>query len=208
MSENFEIDYAFLSNNFNLVDTHSLTSIESSSLLLFESDTNATNSSDILKFNSVILNQDDVNTESNFSNSNSNGDCLTTSTTVLNSTSNSNGANKEPGDLVNHLPAAESNDMTPVLETESESFLNELVDDCLFGLLLQVHRAAKLGYLLLNEQDQCQKNDQANSFKLSNQTNDTSNYNQFQKEPYFNDHDVLGFYSNCNENSKVSGKKI
>jgi hypothetical protein len=63
----------------------------------------------------------------------------------------------------------------------------ELIDDVLFGLILQMHRAAKLDYLFYLEPDV-----------------DAALDKQFE---IFNDHDVIGVFSTLNENFKVSSNK-
>ena len=71
------------------------------------------------------------------------------------------------------------------LDSACELVYSELIDDVLFGLLLQVHRASKLGYLFL--------------FNPESDPDDDKQYE------IYDDNDVLGVFSNLNENFKPSG---
>lgn len=70
-------------------------------------------------------------------------------------------------------------------ETLIEDIYSELIDDVLFGAILQIHRAAKLGYLFYMDPD-----------------SDPEFEKQFD---IYDDNDVLGVFSHLNENFKVSG---
>lgn len=71
------------------------------------------------------------------------------------------------------------------LDSTCELVYNELIDDVLFGLMLQVHRASKLGYLF-----------------LFNPESDPEDDKQYE---IYDDNDVLGVFSNLNENYKPTG---
>ena len=74
------------------------------------------------------------------------------------------------------------------LDSTCELVYNELIDDVLFGLMLQVHRASKLGYLF-----------------LFNPESDPEDDKQYE---IYDDNDVLGVFSNLNENYKPTGNLI
>lgn len=69
----------------------------------------------------------------------------------------------------------------------SEEIYTDLIDDVLFGLIFQIHRASKLGYLFYMDPD-----------------TDPGFEKQFD---IYDDNDVLGVFSHLNENFKVSGRK-
>ena len=71
-------------------------------------------------------------------------------------------------------------------ESLAEDIYLTLFDDVLFGLLLQVHRAARLGYLFYLDPD---------------------SDSEFDKQyEIYEENDVLGAFSHLNENFKVSSK--
>ena len=94
------------------------------------------------------------------------------------------------------LPAAtlidENNGANEILDETHTSLsgdiYTDLIDDVLFGLILQIHRASKLGYLFYMDPDTDPEFDK-----------------QFD---IYDDNDVLGVFSHLNENFKVSGKTI
>ena len=70
-------------------------------------------------------------------------------------------------------------------ESLIEEIYSDLIDDVSFGLILQVHRAARLGYLFYLDPDSDP---------------------EFEKQyDIYDDNDVLGVFSHLNENFKVSG---
>lgn len=77
------------------------------------------------------------------------------------------------------------------LETFSQNIYNELIDDVIFGVILQIHRASKLGYIMYMDPDL-----------------DSQFLEHFKM---YSDYDVLGIFSNFSEtntnntgNSKAS----
>lgn len=75
--------------------------------------------------------------------------------------------------------------MPQELDDMGDSIYQDLIDDVLFGLILQTHRAAKLDYLTLVDPD-----------------TDAESEKQYEM---YDDADVLGVFSNLNENTKSSG---
>jgi len=72
-----------------------------------------------------------------------------------------------------------SNHNQTALETQSQHIYNELIDDVIFGVVLQIHRASKLGYLMYMDPDL-----------------DSQFLEHFKM---YSDYDVLGVFSNFNE---------
>ena len=85
---------------------------------------------------------------------------------------------KKVNNLVDTLDATQQ-------ESLIEDIYSDLIDDVLFGLMLQVHRAARLGYLYYLDPD-----------------SDPEFEKQFD---IYDDNDVLGVFSHLNENFKASG---
>jgi hypothetical protein len=77
-------------------------------------------------------------------------------------------------------------DSESLFQTTSEQIYTEIIDDVIFGLLLQVHRASKLGYLFILDPEVSPEFDKQ--------------YEIYDKN------DVLGVFSNLNETYKSSGK--
>lgn len=73
-----------------------------------------------------------------------------------------------------------------LIHATSEQIYTELIDDVIFGLLLQIHRASRLGYLFILDPEVSPEFDKQ--------------YEVYDKN------DVLGVFSNLNENYKSSGK--
>jgi len=69
------------------------------------------------------------------------------------------------------------------LDTFSQHIYNELIDDVIFGVVLQVHRASKLGYLMYTDPELDAKF--LEHFKMCS------------------DYDVLGIFSNFNETNRI-----
>lgn len=67
-------------------------------------------------------------------------------------------------------------------DDELEEIFDNILDDILFSVLLQVHRSAKLGYFLINNN--------------SNNNLDSLPQHQHQQISDYNHDDVLGFFSN------------
>ena len=74
------------------------------------------------------------------------------------------------------------------IDSLANDIYSDLIDDVLFGLMLQVHRASRLGYLFYMDPD-----------------SDPEFEKQFD---IYDDNDVLGVFSHLNENFKVSSKFI
>jgi hypothetical protein len=73
-----------------------------------------------------------------------------------------------------------------ILHTLTGQIYTEIIDDVIFGLLLQIHRAAKLGYLFILDPDVGPEFDKQYEF--------------------YDENDVLGVFSNLNEtNNKTTG---
>lgn len=86
-----------------------------------------------------------------------------------------------------NTPETEDDETDPARAALAANILADLIDDVTFGLILQTHRAAKLGYLQYVDPD-----------------SDSELDKQFE---IYDDSDVLGVFKSANENSNKSSNK-
>ena len=82
------------------------------------------------------------------------------------------------------------------IKKRSDKIYQGLIDDVVFGLILQMHRALKLDYMAYIEPDTV-----AATYGAREESEIEKHYQ------IYNDSDVLGVFSNLNENYKATSKK-
>ncbi len=164
-------------SNFNSIDTTSTSNVENYPV------SSVSISENINMNNSDNCNNNDSSNSNNEKNQNvictienSQNDLKNISNDIINNNANS----------VNFVSLNNINSSSDILDICTENLYTELIDDVIFGLLLQMHRAAKLDYLIYLDPDPDP---------------------EFEKEyEIYDETNIFGIYANSNESNKSSSR--